>query len=187
MRCGGYALLGTLLLLASCGPQEPTAHELSTRLEALPSDRPYRLEEAVGLKRVAAACVLHPYQTRIDLPSPKVERINSYLDETRYEADEGHWALAVVTADTVTLYRFRRSSSLDLVWPSMAESMGKDSVHRDFAIADCATGAGAAFLKIRDSGRTYLIFGNQQQEGTRRGRDHHSSINLASRGGPGRG
>jgi hypothetical protein len=156
MRCGGYALLGTLLLLASCGPQEPTPYELSTRLEALPSDRPYRLEEAVGLKGVAAACVLHP--------SPKVERINSYLDETRYEADEGHWALAVVTADKVTLYRFRRSSSLDLVWPSMAESMGKDSVHRDFAIADCATGAGAAFLKIRDSGRTYLIFGNQQQE-----------------------
>jgi len=91
------------------------------------------------------ACVLGAYAWRIQY-RPDVDRIvNAYMDEIKFQGDEGDWHIVLTQGDRVTILNFKRSGMVDVTRHSTPEAQ---QLHPKFTAAPCAPFPGFGLLKL---------------------------------------
>ena len=155
-----YRALRRLALVGTCWLP---ALAFSCKCQAQPLIDQKQLQENIQVGQIArlstilkretgTVCVLLPYQNSLPESDPHSAPINAYLAATRYQSNEGHWALVFVDGDAVNVARFNRSETLDV-------DSGDPSLPKGFRPTKCAEIAHAGIAKVAAFGRIRLVLG----------------------------
>lgn len=151
-------LCGTLSLIG-CDAQKPnpmlTEEKLQTEIKV---GSIAKLSDLIRDK-ADSVCVLHPYQEKIADKYHENVAVNKYLQDIKYQANESHWSLAILDADSTNVYTFRRSKVLDIFSSHGLKNLTTVSLPANFEMAECTSFDRAAFFKASINDRIYLIFG----------------------------
>ncbi len=108
---------------------------------------------------IESVCALYPYQQYISNTSKQSSRINSYLKEIKYTADEDYWSLVFIDSISVKLLKFNRSENLDILATHEIQNTHLENLPTNFKPISCASIGNSVIAKIKFNKRIYLIMG----------------------------
>jgi hypothetical protein len=150
------AVMASMTLAVAACYSDPISFEGVRQGEMLPA-------HALIDKSFEAVCVLTPYQDKLNDDAPFRGRVNAHLSEIGYRGDEGDWAMVLVRRADVEVLHFRRSADLDILQMPKAKSAQAANLPEHFQPMTCVDGKAAAFAKIKENDRTYIILGKKTQ------------------------
>jgi hypothetical protein len=152
--CLVLAPLALALLMLACDEEERASGDWTPALQAMKTGEIVRLTDIVK-EPANAVCVLTPYENVISEKNELARRANTHLMSSKYEADEGHWAIVVISDEAVRVHRFKRSRHLDL-------DLGYEGSPFGFKPARCASMGRGAILKFDRKDRPTVVLGEIQ-------------------------
>jgi hypothetical protein len=111
---------------------------------------------------IESVCALYPYQQYISHTSKQSSRINSYLNEINYTADEAYWSLVFIDSTSVKLLKFKRSENLDILATHEIQNSHLENLPTNFRPISCASIENVVIAKIKFNKRIYLIMGEMK-------------------------
>ncbi|MDR1227959.1 MAG: hypothetical protein LBK55_02910 [Azoarcus sp.] len=106
-----------------------------------------------GIDLVESVCALHPYAIGISNEYAESVKINKYLLDSKYQASEGRWALAMVKGDVIKLLTFKRRNI------HLTHNSSKTVFPDDFEHKACAPFKQAALFKSSFDNHPEFFFG----------------------------
>ncbi len=150
-----------LVFLAGCGMKQSSQVLTEEKLVTEINHRSFvKLSDLIGNRTTGSVCLLQPYQDRVADWYPESEKINRYLQEAKFQADESHWALAFLDEDVVSVAIFKRLEAMDVLSLHEFKNQQHIALPSNFEAAECVLFKNAAFFKVFVNDRIYLVFGS---------------------------
>lgn len=147
-RIGAAVVAMTVVFVVAYGLRQPASNDIERRVQAtLESTRPGTFVPLAQMIDGAYdhACVLGAYAGHIRYRADIDRLVNAYMDETKFQGDEGDWHIVLTQGDRVTILNFKRSGMLDVTRHPTPKAQ---QLHPKFAAARCAPFPGFGLLKL---------------------------------------
>jgi hypothetical protein len=158
MNKAKFSLFFLMAASAYANAQHPLERQLA-ELKPIAVVPLERLEWPAG----TLLCPLTPYQSALPGASTTAQRVNTFLENKRFQGDEGHWSLVVVKPEEIEQLVFKRDK-YDVVTSSAQLRAAAESVPAAFTVKECVEVQEARILVTRAgaSHRKLISFGTEK-------------------------